>query len=167
MFATLVQHPHFFIPQPSFASSCDDLYHTSSNSFHIDSKESGNRLQDISNKIPTHDANTLAERGWSLYVMNMVRAPGNQFIFRKDNERAYQPYFGSSIKSQQKSTSLPEMQLEPFEALCRHLIVADLSDRVKKLPDLTVRLQIAKFTFLDKCSLLTNESASTFSRSNS
>lgn len=105
----------------------------------MSSKEASNRLQDISNRMPLREAKTMMERGWSVYVMNMVRAPGNQFIFRKDNESGYQPFFGSSIKSQLKPSSLPEMQSDSFEQLCRRLIVGDLSERVKKLPDLTVR----------------------------
>lgn len=103
------------------------------------SKESGNRLQDITDRLPQDEANALSDRGWSLYVMNMVLAPGNQLIFRKNNEREFQPYFGSTVKSQLRSSTLPEMTPDAFEALCRRLHAPDLAERISRLPDLTVR----------------------------
>ena len=71
--------------------------------------------------------------------MNMVYLSGNQLIFRKDNEKEYQPYFGSTAKSQLRSTLLPELSEDTFESLCRRLTPPHLLPRIESLPNLTVR----------------------------
>lgn len=71
--------------------------------------------------------------------MNMVYISGNQLIFRKDNEKEYQPYFGSTAKSQLRGSLLPELSEDAFEALCRRLAPPHLLSRILALPNLTVR----------------------------
>ena len=103
------------------------------------SKEAGNRLQDITDRLPADAQVALNERGWSLYIMNMVYLSGNQLIFRKDNEKEYQPFFWSTAKSQLRGTILPELSEDAFEALCRRLNPPQLLSRILALPNLTVR----------------------------
>jgi len=100
-------------------------------------KEAGNRLQDITERLPQDAQVALSQRGWSLYVMNMVYQSGNQLIFRKDNEKEYQPYFGSTAKAQLRGTTLPEMSADAFDALCRRLALPLLLEKIARLPDLT------------------------------
>jgi hypothetical protein len=71
--------------------------------------------------------------------MNMVYLSGNQLIFRKDNEKEYQPYFGSTAKSNLRGSILPEMSEEAFDALCSRLNVPRLNEKIAALTDLTVR----------------------------
>lgn len=102
------------------------------------SKEAGNRLLDITDRLPVDAQTALSSRGWSLYIMNMVFSSGNQLIFRKGNEQEYQPYFGSTAKSQLRGSILPELSAESLEGLCRRLPTPQLMHRISALPDLTV-----------------------------
>ena len=137
---------------PHFLSACDHLpitFHLPFDLFPLlyrpfaivlwSSKEAGNRLQDITERLPQDAQVALSQRGWSLYVMNMVYQSGNQLIFRKDNEKEYQPYFGSTAKAQLRGTTLPEMSADAFDALCRRLALPLLLEKIARLPDLTVR----------------------------
>lgn len=38
----------------------------------------------------------LIKKGWGVYIMNMITKLEGDMVFRKDNEKGYQPYFGST-----------------------------------------------------------------------
>lgn len=60
------------------------------------SKELGNRIADITDQLSAPLQEELKEKGWGVYFMNMTMNDSKSLVFCKDNERGYQPYFGST-----------------------------------------------------------------------
>lgn len=78
-------------------------------------KEISNRIVELTFFLKETIRNKLIEKGWGVYIMNMTTDESPKIIFRKGNERGYQPYFGSTVKSNLKDSYLPESKEEDIK----------------------------------------------------